>query len=158
MGHARGYTLMEAMVALTIAGIMMSMAVPRMDGIIRRARVRGVTNRIAADLQYTRMLAVRSGSSAVLRFVPDPRCPALARARRGGAGYAVAMLGSAAVIHRWTAEPGVRVCLETTNGDSVVYNSRGLLAPFNNRTVWAVDGKIRDSLTVSVAGRVLVRR
>jgi Tfp pilus assembly protein FimT len=144
---------MEMMVALTVAGILMSLGVPRMEAMIRRERVRGVTNRLAVDLEYTRMLAVRNGSSAVLRFVSDPRCP-----RRGGAGYRVGMLGRADALRTWTADPGVAVCLETNNADSVVYNSRGLLAPFNNRTVWAVDGSVRDSLTVSVAGRVLVRR
>ncbi len=153
MSHGRGYTLMEMMVALTVAGILMSMVGPRMEAMVRRERVRGVTNRLAADLEYTRMLAVRSGSSAVLRFIRDARCP-----RRGGAGYHVAMLGRADAIRTWTTETGVTVCLETGNADSVVYNSRGLLAPFNNRTVWAVDGGVRDSLTVSVAGRILIRR
>jgi hypothetical protein len=38
-----------------------------------------------------------------------------------------------------------------------VFNSRGLLAPFNNRTIRVMEGSALDSLTVSVAGRILHR-
>jgi hypothetical protein len=48
------------------------------------------------------------------------------------------------------------VCYEV-NADSIAFDSRGLLAPFNNRTVRAVQGDARDSLTVSVVGRIYRR-
>lgn len=153
-GHGRGYTLMELLVALSVAGIMMSLAVPRMETMIRRERVRGVANRLAADLAYARLMAMRNGASTVVRFTADVRCPG----RDGASGYSIGLRGRAPSLRAIHPEAGVLVCFESTGSDSMVYTSRGLLAPFNNRTIRVADGAIRDSLTVTVAGRILLRR
>lgn len=152
MGHGRGYTLFEMMATLVIAGIAMSIAVPSMEGVLRRERVRGAMNRLAGDLEFTRMAALRNGRSTVLRFTAAPGCP-----RPGGTGYRIVLKGTSTVLRRWYADEPVAVCFSTTNGDSLVYNSRGLLAPFNNRTIRGVLGTARDSLTISVSGRIYRR-
>src|SRR4051812_14584903 len=144
---------MEMAIAVTVAGILVSIAVPRMEAIIRRERVRGATNRLAADLGYTRTLAIRNGTSAVLRFTPDPRCSG-----SSGAGYRIGLRGRPAVLRAQVPDAGLAVCYQSNTSDTVVYTSRGLLAPFNNRTIRVVEGSARDSLTISVAGRILVRR
>jgi len=146
-----GYSLLEVVTALAVAGIALSIAVPRLDALLRREQVRAATNHLAGDLEFARMSAVRSGQGAVLRLVPDSRCP-----RRGGAGYRVAIRGSAEHLRESPVHDGVPVCYEV-NADSIAFDSRGLLAPFNNRTVRAVRGDARDSLTVSVVGRIYRR-
>jgi prepilin-type N-terminal cleavage/methylation domain-containing protein len=151
MDRVRGFSLLELLTALAVAGLALSFAVPRLDAVLRRERVRAAMNHFAGDLEFARMAGVRSGSGAVLRLVRDPRCP-----RRGGAGYRVAVRGSAAVLRASPAAGGAPVCYEV-NADSIAFDSRGLLAPFNNRTVRAVQGDARDSLTVSVVGRVYRR-
>jgi prepilin-type N-terminal cleavage/methylation domain-containing protein len=151
MDRWRGFSLLEVLTTLVVAGIALSIAVPRLDGVLRRERVRAAMNHLAGDLELARMSAIRSGQGAVLRLVADPRCP-----RRGGAGYAVAVRGSAEVLHASPAQEGAPVCYEV-NADSIAFDSRGLLAPFNNRTVRAVRGDARDSLTVSVVGRIYRR-
>ena len=152
MGYGRGYTLFEMMATLVIAGIALSIAVPSMEGVLRRERVRGAMNRLAGDLEYTRMAAVRNGRSVVFRFIPGPGCP-----RPGGTGYHIRVKGSTAVLRQWYPADGVHVCYRTNNADSLVYNSRGLLAPVNNRTIRGVLGGARDSLTVSSLGRIYRR-
>ncbi|HYH80359.1 MAG TPA: GspH/FimT family pseudopilin [Longimicrobium sp.] len=152
MGHGRGYTLFEMMATLVIAGIAMSIAVPSLEGVLRRQRVRAAMNALAVDLEFTRMAAVRNGASAVLRFTPGSPC-----AGRGAAGYRIGLKGSATVLRESFAADAATVCFATTNADSVVFNSRGLLAPFNNRTIRGVLGSARDSLTISVVGRVYRR-
>lgn len=151
LDRLRGFSLLEVLTTLVVAAIAVSLAVPRLDGVVRRERVRAALDHLAGDLEFTRMAAVRSGQGAVLRFVRDPRCPA-----RGGAGYRVAWRGTAAVLRRSPRAEGLPVCYEV-NADSIAYNSRGLLAPFNNRTIHAVQGTARDSLTVSVVGRIYRR-
>jgi prepilin-type N-terminal cleavage/methylation domain-containing protein len=151
MERLRGFSLLEVLTALAVASIALSLAVPRLDAWVRRERVRAALNHLAGDLEFTRMAAVRSGHGAVLRLVRDPRCPA-----RGGAGYRVALRGGTDVLRRSPRIEGVPVCYEV-NADSISFNSRGLLAPFNNRTVRAVRGDARDSLTVSVVGRIYRR-
>jgi Tfp pilus assembly protein FimT len=141
----------EVMIALVVAGIAMGMALPRLEGALRRARTVGALNRLATDLEFTRMAAVRSGQGAALRFVRDRRCTA-----RGGADYVVRVRGEPNVLRRSTAPDELPVCF-AVNADSIAFDSRGLLAPFNNRTVRVIlDGR-RDSLTVSVMGRVYRR-
>jgi Tfp pilus assembly protein FimT len=140
------------MAALVIAGIAMSFAVPSMEGVLRRERVRSAMNRLAGDLEFTRMAAIRNGSSAVLRFVPGPGCP-----RPGGTGYRIGLKGSGTLLRRSYAADAIAVCYVTNNADTLVYNSRGVLAPFNNRTITGVLGTARDTITLSVAGRVYRR-
>ena len=151
MDRLRGFSLLEVLTALVVAGIAVSLAVPRLDGVVRRERVRAALNHLAGDLEFTRIAAVRSGAGAVLRLVDDPRCPG-----RGGIGYHVSYRGSTAILRSSPAPDGQPVCYEV-NADSIAFNSRGLLAPFNNRTVRAVQGDARDSLTVSVVGRIYRR-
>jgi len=151
-GHGRGYTLYELMATLVIAGIAMSIAVPSMEGVLRRERVHSAMNRLAGDLEFTRMVAIRDGSSAVFRFVPGPGCR-----RPGGTGYRIALKGSKTTLRESHPVDAIPVCYTTNNADTLVYNSRGLLAPFNNRTITGVLGNARDSLTVSVAGRIYRR-
>ena len=147
----RGFSLLEVLTTLVVAAIAVSMAVPRLDALLRREKVRAALNHLAGDLELTRMAAVRSGEGAVLRFVRDPRCPA-----RGGAGYCVAIRGTQEILRCSPRPQGVPACYEV-NADSIAYNSRGLLSPFSNRTVRAVQGAARDSLTVSVVGRIYRR-
>jgi prepilin-type N-terminal cleavage/methylation domain-containing protein len=151
MERLRGFSLLEMLTTLVVAAIALSITVPRLDALVRRERVRAALDHLAGDLEFTRITALRSGSGAALRLVRDPRCPG-----RGGAGYYVAYRGTATVLRRSPGQEGVPVCFEV-NADSVAYNSRGLLAPFNNRTVRAVRGDARDSLTISVVGRIYRR-
>jgi len=127
------------------------MAAPRMERMLRRERVRAAMVHLAGDLELARMAGVRSGRGAALRFRADARCP-----KRGGAGYCVGYRFDPGCIRLSPPADGPPVCYEVT-ADSIAFDSRGLLAPFNNRTVRAVQGDARDSLTVSVVGRIYRR-
>jgi len=139
-----GFSLHEVLVTLVIASVAVSMAVPRLEGVIRRERVRAALNRLAGDLEFTRITAVRTGRPTVLRFVRHPLCPG-----KGGREWIVARRGG--------MPDEYPACYSGTNSDSVTYGSRGLLAPYNNRTIRAVDGTVRDSLTISAVGRIYRR-
>jgi prepilin-type N-terminal cleavage/methylation domain-containing protein len=147
-----GFSLHEVLVALVIASVAVSMAVPRLEGVIRRERVRAALNLLAGDLEFTRITAVRTGRPTVLRFVRHPQCPG-----RGGRAWVVAARGSADPLRRGGMPDQYPACYTGGSSDSVTYGSRGLLAPFNNRTVRAVDGTVRDSLTISAVGRIYRR-
>ena len=153
MQRIAGFSLHEVLVTLVIASIAMSIAVPRLEGFIRRERVRGAMNRLAGDLEYTRIAAIRHGRGASLRFVPDARC-----AGRGGGGYVVEVRGTGRILRTSFAPDDFPLCYSMNGAtNAVTYSSNGLLAPFNNRTIRAVEGAIRDSLTVSAIGRIYRR-
>ena len=103
------------------------------------------------------MLAVRHGRPAVLRWERAPECAWAGK--RGGYRYSVGLRGGPDRLskHATIRPSGGPVCVDMNGGDSLVFNSRGILVSFNNRTVWAKEGRIQDSLTISVMGRVLRR-
>ncbi len=62
----RGFTLIELMVVLTVAVILLSVSIPAFFESTARARLEGVVNELAVDLQYARSEAVRERAAVVL--------------------------------------------------------------------------------------------
>jgi len=62
----RGFTLVELLVSVAIAGVLLGVAVPSFQQTIARARLEGVANELAIDLQYTRSEAVRRRTTATI--------------------------------------------------------------------------------------------
>lgn len=156
----RGFTLAELLTAVVIAGIVAAVAVPRMNTMLAVIRVRGAVNRVAADLAFTRQLAVRTGCRARLVLERSPEC----LARRGQvAGHryriVVAAGGGDSVAYRVDLRlDGSKLCLVSNQSSAVVFNSRGLLAPFNNRTLTVTQGRAPPrTITLSAVGRILRR-
>jgi Tfp pilus assembly protein FimT len=148
------------MTVVVLVGIVSALAVPAWNRVLADMRRRSATNLVVNDIFYTRMLAVRSGRSAVMRFDGGGRCPMGAGARVVSEGYRVVISGPVehevkAVSLRATLG---KVCLQTNNSDSIAFDSRGLLIPFANRTLWLDGGTgVNDTVSISVVGRVLRR-
>jgi Tfp pilus assembly protein FimT len=148
-----GTSLLELVTALAVAGVILSIATPPLRRLLSTMRVQAAARMVRADLEYARMAGMRGGRGAVVRFLRDPACAWAGK--RGGRAYLIAARaapGAPRPSTLRTLEEGV--CYDVNNSDSLVFNSRGLLAPFNNRTIWTLADGIRDSVTVSVAGRV----
>lgn len=149
-GHTAGFTLVELLAALVIVSILASLAAPRFDQMVFRARARGALNQFTADLAYARMLAVREGHRTVLRFTRT-------------AGTERCHLPTYQLVVKATPERLVKqtrleldsaTCLDLGSVDSLAFNSRGLPATLNNRKVRVVRGASADSLSISILGRV----
>ena len=61
-----GYTLIELMVVMTLAIILMSLAVPAMTGMLNTQRVTSLTNSFLASLNLARNEAIKRNSRAVV--------------------------------------------------------------------------------------------
>jgi prepilin-type N-terminal cleavage/methylation domain-containing protein len=146
-----GFTLLELLAALVIAGVLAGLAVPRFNELTFRTRSRVALDRLAGDLAYARILAVREGQRTVLRFTRragDARChlptyPVVVR----GAPERVAKVATLEL-------DTTSVCLDLGNVDSIAFNSRGLPVTVNNRKVVVRRATSADSLTLSALGRV----
>lgn len=150
---AAGTSLLEVLTMLSVAGFILAVATPPMRRLVATLRVHAAARMVRADLEYARMAGVRGGRGAVVHFLRDPDC-AWAGAR-GGRSYTVAARVAEGSPRPFTLHTlGEGVCYDVSNSDSLVFNSRGLLAPFNNRTIRTLADGARDSITVSVAGRV----
>ena len=65
----RGFTLTEIMVVILVVGLLAGMAAPPMFRFVASNRLQTMSDRLAADLQYARQMAV--SSNTVVRFASD---------------------------------------------------------------------------------------
>jgi type II secretion system protein H len=144
----QGFTLIELLLALTIVGILLSLAMPRLEGYLRTNRIRSVAERLVGDLSYARLAAVREGRSTSLR-VDD-----------AGTRYRVTLDDANGNIQQVlkTVElddyPGL--ALDPSNG-SVTFNSRGMYTA-GVQQIQAVKSGYARRVTITSVGRVYLER
>ena len=158
-GSRRGFTLTELVLVISIVAILATLAAPSMAGMLARWRTQNALNLLTGDLYYARMLALKSGRSVTVRLVADPACVVEPGAAAAGRAWQVSIRSSPPRPVRLgsLAAGDVVACVQSNRSDSLVFDSRGLINPPGNRTVWARSGNARDSLSISVVGRVLRR-
>lgn len=154
-----GVTLIELVTALVVLGILVSLAAPSLRGTIARAQVSAALNQFAGDMARARMLAVRSGGAVELRFTAASACGTGAFGRPSADRYRIIAYDPAPRVVETVrvGGPGSGVCLDTNNDSTIVFSSRGLLVPFENRTVSTRKGGATSLITISVLGRILRR-
>jgi prepilin-type N-terminal cleavage/methylation domain-containing protein len=135
----RGFSLLEVTVVMTIAGIVVALAVPRLADLRDAASVRGAMGELGALYSAARHEAIaRRGPVTV--GVDAARGEVELRA--GGVRL---LRRSLAAIY------GVSI---GTNRDSSVYDARGIGFGLANVTIIVRRGAIVDTLTMSRLGRV----
>lgn len=132
---------------LVIVAIVAGLAVPAFSGWIARSRMRATLDELTRDVSYARMIALRSGRRAELRFTITGGCVN---------SYTLVNLVSpervAKTVSVASEAPGI--CLSTNGTGPLAFNSRGMLAAPSNRSFWIYHGSLRDSISVSLAGRL----
>jgi type IV fimbrial biogenesis protein FimT len=79
-----GFTLLELMVVLAIAGVLLAVGIPTMSDFIRNSRITGAANDVMAALHFTRSEAIKRRmpvtlcTSTSLVTNPNPTCAASA--------------------------------------------------------------------------------
>lgn len=69
---AQGFTLIELMVTLTIAAILLSLAVPSLAAFVQSARLRGSSNELASALMFARSEAIKRGHAVTVCKSANP--------------------------------------------------------------------------------------
>lgn len=169
MKRSRGFTLVELMITLALAAIIMSLAIPGFQDIIRNNRAATQSNELVAALSLARSEAVKRGARVSL-------CPSTnGAACTGGTDWAegwIVFLDTAASdaaapvvggdpIRVWPALGSNAALTGPVNvrfrplGD--VINAVPPGAPFQHRLPNCGEGEGRD-ITINQAGRALVTR
>jgi prepilin-type N-terminal cleavage/methylation domain-containing protein len=109
--RAAGFTLIELITTLVVLGILIALAAPKMSGWINHTRVESTMNGLMGDINYARMLAVRSGHAVTvtIKTLEYPVATNKGRAKR---------------VNLATEHPGVALA---PNNMTLQFNSRGLL-------------------------------
>jgi len=141
--HRGGFTLAEMLIVLVIIGIALSMAIPRMQGVLHESALQGSLNRVASDLTLTRLRAVRGASRASLTI------------NAAGTGYTVVVdpNGTPQTIKTVSFATDTRGLVLSPASTSVTFDSRGLLVTGTATIVATRQGR-RDSVFVTGVGRV----
>ncbi len=135
----RGFTLVESMIALILAGLLLAIAIPGTTTMLHGSAVRGAALEMEAMLSGTRQAARARGTMAtfeidtILRQVTIRVGTDTIRTRRLGVVYDVDLQTSRSV---------------------VTYASNGLGYGVSNTTIILARGAAAETVTVSRLGRV----
>lgn len=66
---ARGFTLIETMATVAVAGVVMTTAVPSLGGWVDQQRLKGVAGELSSDLQHARTEALLRNEGVRITFV-----------------------------------------------------------------------------------------
>jgi prepilin-type N-terminal cleavage/methylation domain-containing protein len=135
----RGYTLLELVLVLMIAGLMMAIAIPRGIGLLDRIAVQSAAGDVHATLALARTLALAGGSAVA---VDVDSMGGVLRVRRGAEILLTRGIGHA---------HGVR--LDRTR-DSLTYDHRGLGRGAANLSLIVRRRTAAETVFVSRLGRV----
>lgn len=70
-GESRGFTLLELVVVLALAGIFLAIVIPSFSGTLESARLRAGTGEVRATLALARTLAASGARERVVSFHPS---------------------------------------------------------------------------------------
>lgn len=135
----RAFTLLEVIVAVTIAGILLALALPRFASARDAHAVRGAMDVLAAEFSLARQAALARRSPVAIVF---DTAAGVVRVRTAA--------GPVRGSDLW-ASFGVTIA---ANRDSAVYDPRGFGYGLSNLTVVVHRGNFVDTLTMSRLGRV----
>lgn len=122
--HYRGFTLIELIVAIAVAAILLTVAVPSLTKLIRDNRVASQTNELVALINLARNEAIRRNKSIDVDLISET----------DGWGAEVRTPDGAEDSEECTV--GVLRCTDyndvlLTAPNSLTFNNRGYLAPFS---------------------------
>ena len=153
--RARGaFTLFELVLVMALAGVLLTMALPRLAALRDRSSVRAAMTDLSSAFSLARRAAVAERTSVAV--VLDTASGTVEVRAEGVAGVAGVRAGEGEGTERLT-----RRTLGATYGivlgadrDSAVYDARGVGYGVSNLSVTARRGAIVDTLTMSRLGRV----
>jgi prepilin-type N-terminal cleavage/methylation domain-containing protein len=142
-----GRSLMEMMVVVIIIGIIAAMAVPRTLNYVSALRAGNATNQVAADIAYTRMMAVREGHTAVLTLTDATTYTITVENLDGSVRRTLRTVRLA------NSFPGTTVAGDNGIG-RLAFDSRGIMKANSATGVTLTRGARSQRLAITLVGRV----
>jgi prepilin-type N-terminal cleavage/methylation domain-containing protein len=136
---ADGYALVELLLVLTIAAVVLAIAIPRGVSSLDRVSVASASADVQATLNYARLLAI-AGGSAVAIDVDSARGEL--RVRRGAELVMSRNVGEAHAVTMWGSR------------DSLTYDARGLGRGAANLSIIVQRRSAVETVFVSRLGRI----
>jgi prepilin-type N-terminal cleavage/methylation domain-containing protein len=142
-GHARGFTLVEALLVMVMGGILLAVAIPRFSTLRQSYLVDSAAHQFAGDLRRTQVEAIKRNRTVELAVT-------------GGSTYSIQSVPPPALITVYYArafEAGVAF-----NGGATSARMRAFGPPTTGATTFIIQsGTAQKSVIVSAAGRISVQ-
>ena len=162
-----GFTLLELMLVVTIAGILLGIGIPAMGNIIRNARITGAANDVMAGLHFTRSEAIKRRNPVTLctsaaPLAANPVCTASAFLTGWIAFVDVNQNGQRdagdTVLLRREPIPNTIIARATTNPMRVTYLDTGFALNVNQTRLVLCDerGNVKSGGELSAARGILI--
>ena len=139
-----GYTLAELMAVIVIAGVIATIAVPRLSGYIRHLSARSAGSTVVSDLMLARTQAVREGRTVSLRVI-------------NAAEYRVTVDVGASPVRTLKSVNVAGTQRSVTlgpNGTTISFDPRGMLRAGSGSELRITRGTQTDTISISAVGRV----
>ena len=114
-GRESGFTLLELMVVLAIAGLLMAVAIPAMGDFIRNGRITGAANDVMAALHFTR-------SEATKRRMPVTLCTSANAVQANNTANPSATCANSALLTGWIAFVDLNQSGQRDAGELILLN------------------------------------
>jgi prepilin-type N-terminal cleavage/methylation domain-containing protein len=143
----KGFTLVELLIVLLLAGILLSYAIPSFRDFGLRQKVSNVANGFLGDLMYARATAIKEGQSVSVDSISTDN--------NWAGGWTITLV-SDNVLLRQNDTVNRSVTL-TGTGASIVFNNFGAATTVNTITITHSDVSKIVILDVSASGMVTSR-
>jgi type IV fimbrial biogenesis protein FimT len=161
MKSQSGFTLIELMITLTVAGILMMVAVPSYREFIQSNRMTTQVNLLVATLKAARSEAIKRRKTVTVCKSSDQ----VSCASSGGweQGWITVATDTPTPLFIQTGVPDLTIRGNTFVKNSITFLSSGYLKTMNNGTLVACDDRIKNfaldsqkirSVIISVTGRI----
>lgn len=166
--HRRGFTLLELMITIVIAGILLAIAIPSMHDTIVQNRLTANVNEFIGAATFARSEAIKRGRPVTLcRSVNaesgTDKCITTASgdydSSDWGSGWIVIVPDEKLVMQRRGALPDkIYVAAKPTTLRSITYNGTGgpVGALAGARFIFSYDGQFDRTVCINRAGRIRV--
>jgi len=143
----KGFTLVELLVAIVVAGALMAIAIPRMRGVIIKEDLRSSRREVATRLQQARSAAVQRGCPATLNIDAATTRVWVTTCRVNGVG-----LDTLNQIANLRTRYQVAM---TATGNQVRFGPHGLAMEASTLSLRFTRSGLADSLGISPVGRAM---
>lgn len=164
MKKESGFTMIELLITLAIAGLVMGIAIPSMQTFVKNERLTTQINTLVSHLAYARSLAVTRRQQVIL--CASDNTTSCSNSGNWGAGWILFIDGDndssftagEEILRVKQALAGANTLVSST-GDSIIYDNRGF-SPNSNGTFSLCDDRGASdpyyvkSITISNTGRV----
>lgn len=155
-----GFTLIELIVTLVIAGVLLALAAPNFSGFVKNNRLAGQANDFMADVVFARSEAIKRGANVTICRSSKPYSACNTGAGTWDQGWVVVDGAGGVLRAHEELSANNTMTASAAVADNIVYNRSGLMtpAPAVVETINICDGAKGRLIEIAITGRAQISK